>query len=56
VLVACGPWRYLAQWDAGMPNLWPVGLGHGLLTIVRIKRETYVNYLVSEASRLEQDA
>ena len=44
-----GDFRYIAEWDPGMPDLWYMGLGRGRLTVARIKHRDYIAQLLKEA-------
>lgn len=41
LLGSLGDWRYLCQWQEGIPALWSAGLGRGMLTVERIKHKDY---------------
>lgn len=42
-------WAFLAQWDQGRADLWPMGLGRGALTVEAIKPAGYAERLLSMA-------
>jgi hypothetical protein len=46
VLGALDDWRYLCQWNQGVPSLWAQGLGRGVLTVERIKHKDYAAVLL----------
>jgi len=50
VLVSLGDWRYVCQWEEGMPNLWRLHIGRGELVVVRILHKDYVKGLVELAT------
>jgi hypothetical protein len=51
VLVVCGEWRYICQWDKGIPNLWRLGVGRGKLTVSRLTHKDYTQQVLDEAKK-----
>ncbi len=49
ILVSLRDWRYICQWSAGMPNLWRLGLGRGMLTVARVVHKDYAQTVLAEA-------
>jgi hypothetical protein len=41
-----GRWRYVAEWDPGMPNLWALGYGKGTLTVSGIRHRDHAHELL----------
>jgi hypothetical protein len=46
VFLARGRWRYLCQWNKGVPGLWHLELGRGRLLVERIKEDQYAAILL----------
>ncbi len=56
ILVSLRDWRYICQWSAGIPKLWRLDLGRGMLTVARVVHKDYAQAVLAEAkSRVDDE-